>query len=755
MAASSPRFASQVAVLGPLVKLGLVVAVLLGLVADGLDHYRAAETYVGVLVEQRGEHLLIVRTEPDKPAWQAGLRAGDYLLAVGSDEVHSLAEFGKAADRLEPGAVTVFRVRRGEQALEVPVVPGGSYPWAGVVLEMVCVLGYLLLSLLSLRHAGEDLRARLLGLFAAAVAIELSLPDFGEGLGALIGTVLLVALNGAQIGTELHLAAVIPQLQSWIEPRRWVVKGFYAVGLGGAAAVIVAMLLDHSGVAAGISDPILTVWEGPGYMLWAMALLLLLGRQAIRYPEPEGRQQAALVLSGALPWITLTVLGEVSRWLGLILPSWVYPLWPIALLLYPVAVFVAIFRYHLFDLERVVKRSLIYTTLTTSLLALFYVALVVLGWVFSTQLEAPPSNVTVAVAAMLAGLAFAPTRRAIEYFVARRVFPERHATRQRLVTLAGELPALGTLPAMGRRLVQSLVEIFAARAATILIADPKSGILVTLASSLEGLGRDMGQSLLLAPDDPGIAHLRDNPRAVSAEVIGKRSPSLRQRLAQLDAEFVVPLTFNDQLVGLVVVGAKHGGSQFRAEELELLGLLGHHVASVLENARLFESATYESLTGVLRREAVLEILEREAQRATRYGRPLAVAMVDLDHFKAVNDRFGHLGGDGVLQRVAQILRGGLRATDSIGRYGGEEFLLVLPETPLDGAVAVAEKIRETVFRSPIPMPDDDAITVTTSIGLAELAAADPVSARELLRRADEALYQAKHEGRNRVQAWGA
>lgn len=755
MAASSPRFASQFAVLGPLVKSGLVVAVLLGLAVGIVQHHRASETFVGVLVEQRGDQVVIVRTEPDKPAWQAGLRAGDRLVAVGERPVSSLAEFSQATDPIERGVPVVFRVTRGDQTIDATVVPGASYPWTGEILEVVCTLGYLLLSLLALRHSREDLRARLLGIFGAAVAIELSLPDLGDGAGMLTGSILLIALNGVQIGTELHLAATIPRLQSWIEPRRWVIKAFYAIGIGGAAVSILALVLDRSGLAEGVSGPVLAVWEGPGYVLWAVALLLLLGRQAIRYPEPEGRQQAALVLSGALPWITLTLVGEFSRWLGMILPSWIYPLWPIALLLYPVAVFVAIFRYHLFDLERVVKRSLIYTTLTTSLLVLFYVALVILGWAFSAQLDAPPSNLVVAIAAMLAGLAFAPTRRGIERFVALRVFPERYATRQRLVTLAGELPALGTLPAMGRRLVQSLVEIFAARSATILIADPKSGILVTLASSLEGLGRDMGQSLLLAPDDPGIAHLRANPRAVSADAIGKRSASLRQRLAQLDAEFVVPLSFNEQLVGLVAVGAKHGGGTFRAEELELLGLVGHHVASVLENARLFESATYESLTGVLRREAILEILEREAQRATRYERPLAVAMVDLDHFKSVNDRFGHLGGDGVLQRVAQVLRGGLRGTDSIGRYGGEEFLLVLPETPLEGAVAVAEKIRETVSRSPIPIPDHEAITVTTSIGIAELNASDPVAARELLRRADEALYQAKREGRNRVQAWGA
>ena len=108
-------------------------------------------------------------------------------------------------------------------------------------------------------------------------------------------------------------------------------------------------------------------------------------------------------------------------------------------------------------------------------------------------------------------------------------------------------------------------------------------------------------------------------------------------------------------------------------------LLATQAATVFENARLFESATYEGLTGLYRREAILEILDREWSRSVRYDRPLAVALADLDRFKWVNDRSGHLVGDLVLQRVAAELKGQLRETDFIGRFGGEEFLLVLPE----------------------------------------------------------------------------
>ena len=172
-------------------------------------------------------------------------------------------------------------------------------------------------------------------------------------------------------------------------------------------------------------------------------------------------------------------------------------------------------------------------------------------------------------------------------------------------------------------------------------------------------------------------------------------------------------------------------------------------------AESYESATYEGLTGLLRREAILEQLDRELERALRYGRPLTIAMADLDHFKEVNDRHGHLAGDSLLRRIAQVVAGGLRSTDWIGRYGGEEFLLVLPETDLEGAAALAEKIRHRVQGTPVPVDDGTPARVTISIGLSCLSdVAGPgqggIVGRDLIAAADRSLYAAKNAGRNRV-----
>jgi diguanylate cyclase (GGDEF)-like protein len=179
---------------------------------------------------------------------------------------------------------------------------------------------------------------------------------------------------------------------------------------------------------------------------------------------------------------------------------------------------------------------------------------------------------------------------------------------------------------------------------------------------------------------------------------------------------------------------------------------GRHLVARLSAIFLERSANLladpEGLTGLLRREGILEQLDRERERALRYGRPLAVAMADIDHFKRVNDRHGHLAGDTLLRCVSQVLAEGLRSTDWIGRYGGEEFLLVLPETDMAGAAGVAEKLRFRVQGLVVPLEDGSPVRVTISIGIATLAGG--ASARDLIAAADRSLYEAKNGGRNRV-----
>jgi diguanylate cyclase (GGDEF)-like protein len=166
------------------------------------------------------------------------------------------------------------------------------------------------------------------------------------------------------------------------------------------------------------------------------------------------------------------------------------------------------------------------------------------------------------------------------------------------------------------------------------------------------------------------------------------------------------------------------------------------------NAALQHQATHDALTGLPNRVLYMDRLGREIVHAERDGHGFAVLLLDLDRFKIVNDTLGHGAGDAVLHELPSIARQGLRGVDVFGRFGGEEFLLVLPGTDLEGARLVAERVRAAVAAAQFPgLPSGRRVTVT--LGVAERAAGEDI--KTLLKRTDRALYAGKGAGRNRVE----
>ena len=212
----------------------------------------------------------------------------------------------------------------------------------------------------------------------------------------------------------------------------------------------------------------------------------------------------------------------------------------------------------------------------------------------------------------------------------------------------------------------------------------------------------------------------------------------------------LPLKVADRTVGVVLVDL----TVQPEADLSLLELFATQAAVAIENARLFELATVDDLTGLVNKRAWLSRLEDALHLATRHELPTSVLLLDIDHFKRVNDTHGHLAGDQVLRQVAEVLRSHARTSDLAGRYGGEELVILLPHTDAAGAVIVAERLRTAIETLELDW-NGTTVRVTASIGAATLTPPTPDgtardTAAQLIERADTALYAAKHAGRNRV-----
>ncbi|HIE52631.1 MAG TPA: diguanylate cyclase [Armatimonadetes bacterium] len=216
----------------------------------------------------------------------------------------------------------------------------------------------------------------------------------------------------------------------------------------------------------------------------------------------------------------------------------------------------------------------------------------------------------------------------------------------------------------------------------------------------------------------------------------------------------VPLVAQEKPIGVVVLRATPGSAPFTQEDVSLLQAFANQAAVAIENARLYRAihqlAITDPLTGLFNRRHFESRLGIELARADRAQQPVSLVLLDIDHFKPFNDRFGHLCGDRLLKRLAHFVQGAVRRIDVVARIGGEEFAIILPLTGKQGALIVADNLRRGVAALEFEGDGDQPVVhKTISLGVATYPD-DAEAAEALLQRADEALYRAKREGRNRV-----
>jgi len=343
--------------------------------------------------------------------------------------------------------------------------------------------------------------------------------------------------------------------------------------------------------------------------------------------------------------------------------------------------------------------------------------------VLTVRLTAPrlaASEWTVTLVCVAAGAALLPVARHLGTFLDTMFFPERVAVRSLTVGILRRVAEYTDVRALCAAFAAALAESLGLTAAAVYVID-EDGAAFELAGASGSDGRVPSQ---LAAAEAG--------RAVEA------GPFAR----------VLPISLGERTNALLGLGPRASGEALSAAELHEVELATLPVAAMIENARLFSLATRDSLTGLVRRAVFEEHLRTEAARFARGRATFSVLLVDVDDFKRVNDRFGHAAGDEVLRGVADAVRAAVRESDTVSRYGGEEFAVLLPDTAAHGAATAGETLRAAVAALAVPA-GGETLRVTVSVGAAEMEPGlDP---SRLVARADDALYRAKSLGKDRVE----
>ncbi|MFN2235665.1 MAG: diguanylate cyclase [Anaerolineales bacterium] len=418
----------------------------------------------------------------------------------------------------------------------------------------------------------------------------------------------------------------------------------------------------------------------------------------------------------------------------------------------------AILRHRLIEIKVVVRKGLWYSIPTIIIGAGYFLVISLVVSVFHSTSNVSLFIISLLIAVMTAVIA-QPIRDKAQHWIDKYFFREKYDSRLMLQRVSNSTASELDLVKLTNLILKEIVStLHIERSAFFLKRDGDRDFKVVSHKGMDGQVQ-----IKLRAGHPLITWFENgNPLLTKSDVgVLPHFKALweheQQDLEKMGIELFIPLRVGTDLVGVLVIGPKLSQEPYTKDDELTLMTLANQTAVAIENARLFyevqQLAIIDDLTGIFNRRYLLELSDREFRRAQRFGRNLSLVMMDIDHFKQVNDTFGHAVGDEVLKALAERCQHNIRNVDVLGRYGGEEFVILLPETLLSEAMQITERLCTQISEYPIETSIGQ-VNLTASFGIA-CYSPDVKDLYVLLRNADIALYSAKRNGRNRFYAFSA
>ncbi len=719
----------------------LLCAVLLGLfVFQAYSEQLLSQVRIGVITREDGYLLNIISISPDSPAERAGIQPGSTLIAVNNHPITNITELIRTARSSQGRKIIHITVEKDGIPHTISLLPGMPMDYSALFLNLLILIFYISVGLASIRASGIHHDTVLLAWFSFIVALDITtyinIAYWGEAL-LVPFTLFKQELAVLQFLLLFHLLSKIPKPLSWLSWRHQ--PGLMYAGILGLHTFSTLLMLDILAPGSSLSQIADFAFNhNLPYISWGIIILILLLVQRYRASEPIHKQQIQWIIYSVIPWVLLQLSEIVATD-----ANWVYSpgynlLDKFIHLFFLFGIFTAVFRFNMLDLNDLFPHEYFYTLGT--LLLLTPAGLLILGAAnrisrtFNSELGALSGGL--AMAAL--GYSFWPTRNWLIQFIEDQRWRRRSRLGHELRRLSQVFSTLDDPQDIQRYLTFQLATLLHCRK---IVLDLNNRFGDTANPS--AAPADDSHTVQLLPAE--FAKELRNPLQLSTA--HTKDPRFK-RLFEQQFELIIPLHLNQDNIGYLLISRRLDKQPYNWREIELLNLFAQNIAAKLTNALLSNQVAIDELTGLYRRKAILEMLEQSLEKEPE----LAIAMIDLDNFKMVNDQHGHLAGDAVLTQAASAARHQLGKNDLLGRYGGEEFLLLMPKRNIVSAEQLCENIRQAIAA----LQHSNTAATTVSIGIATLEEiSDHRQSRqkqmlELISIADRRLYQAKSRGKNQV-----